>query len=79
VHNYQDKRRFFRPTEEKPPTESKSTSETAKQANPVKATPSSIASGRKSYSYDCAMCHGKEGAGDGDLAGDMHFEASRLP
>jgi hypothetical protein len=38
-----------KPTEEKPPTESKSTSETAKQANPVKATPSSIASGRKSY------------------------------
>jgi mono/diheme cytochrome c family protein len=63
-----------KPTEEKSPTESKSTSETAKQANPVKATRSSIASEKKSYSYDCAMCHGKEGAGDGDLAGDMHLK-----
>ena len=50
-----------------------STSETAKQVNPVKPTPSSIASGKKSYTYDCAMCHGKEGAGDGDLATDMHL------
>jgi mono/diheme cytochrome c family protein len=62
------------PTEEKPATESKSSSETAKQVNPVKSTPSSIASGKKSYTYDCAMCHGKEGAGDGDLAGDMHLK-----
>ena len=63
-----------KPTEEKPATESKSTSDTAKQQNPVKPTPSSIASGKKSYTYDCAMCHGKEGAGDGDLAGDMHLK-----
>jgi mono/diheme cytochrome c family protein len=63
-----------KPTEEKSAAESKSTSETAKQVNPVKPTPSSIASGKKSYTYDCAMCHGKEGAGDGDLAGDMHLK-----
>jgi mono/diheme cytochrome c family protein len=63
-----------KPTEEKSATESKSTSDTAKQENPVKPTPSSIASGKKSYTYDCAMCHGKEGAGDGDLAGDMHLK-----
>ncbi len=63
-----------KPTEEKPATESKSSSETGKQVNPVKPTPSSIASGKKSYTYDCAMCHGKEGAGDGDLAGDMHLK-----
>lgn len=63
-----------KPTEQKPATESNSKSETAKQGNPVQSTPSSIASGRKSYSYDCAMCHGKEGAGDGDLAGDMHLK-----
>jgi mono/diheme cytochrome c family protein len=63
-----------KPTEEKSATESKSTSDTAKQENPVKPIPSSIASGKKSYTYDCAMCHGKEGAGDGDLAGDMHLK-----
>jgi mono/diheme cytochrome c family protein len=62
-----------KPAEEKPAAESKSTSATAK-VNPVKPTPSSIASGKKSYTYDCAMCHGKEGAGDGDLAEGMHLK-----
>jgi mono/diheme cytochrome c family protein len=60
--------------EEKPAAESKSAPETPKRLNPVKPTPSSIASGKKSYTYDCAMCHGKEGAGDGDLAGQMHLK-----
>jgi mono/diheme cytochrome c family protein len=60
--------------EEKSAAESKSAPETAKRLNPVKPTPSSIASGKKSYTYDCAMCHGKEGAGDGDLAGQMHLK-----
>src|SRR5260370_13222160 len=63
-----------KPAEEKSATESKSPSDTAKQVNPVKPTPSSIASGKKSYTYDCAMCHGKEGGGDGDLATDMHLK-----
>jgi mono/diheme cytochrome c family protein len=63
-----------KPTEEKSTAESRSKSDTAKQVNPVPSTPSSIASGKKSYSYDCAMCHEKEGAGDGDLAGDMHLK-----
>ena len=63
-----------KPAEEKSTAESKSTSETAKRVNPVKSTPSSIASGKASYTYDCALCHGKEGAGDGDLAGDMHLK-----
>ena len=40
----------------------------------MKPTPDSIASGNKTYTYDCAMCHGKEGAGDGDLAQDMHLK-----
>ena len=63
-----------KPAEEKSAAESKPTSEAAKQVNPVKSIPSSIASGKKSYTYDCAMCHGKEGAGDGDLATDMHLK-----
>jgi mono/diheme cytochrome c family protein len=62
--------------EEKPAAavEAKSTAEAGKLANPVKATPSSIAAGQKAYGFDCAMCHGKEGAGDGDLAADMKLK-----
>jgi mono/diheme cytochrome c family protein len=43
----------------------------AAKVNPVKPTPVSLASGKKTYGTDCAMCHGKTGAGDGDLATDM--------
>jgi mono/diheme cytochrome c family protein len=40
------------------------------QGNPVKATPESIAQGKKYYGYDCAMCHGENGDGKGDVAVD---------
>jgi mono/diheme cytochrome c family protein len=40
------------------------------QVNPVKATPESIAQGKKYYGYDCAMCHGENGDGKGDVAVD---------
>jgi mono/diheme cytochrome c family protein len=42
--------------------------EAARQANPVKPTQESIAQGKKYYGYDCAMCHGANGDGKGDLA-----------
>ncbi|HEV2490896.1 MAG TPA: c-type cytochrome [Candidatus Acidoferrales bacterium] len=45
--------------------------EDAKKANPVKATADSIAEGKRMYGYDCAMCHGENGDGKGDLATDM--------
>jgi mono/diheme cytochrome c family protein len=45
-----------------------------KLANPTKATAESIALGKKAYGTDCAMCHGKTGAGDGDLAADMKLK-----
>jgi len=38
------------------------------RANPVKPTEASIAAGAKFYSSQCAMCHGKDGDGKGDLA-----------
>ena len=62
--------------EEKPAAavEAKGAAEAGKLVNPVKATPTSIAAGQKSYGFDCAMCHGKEGAGDGDLATDMKLK-----
>src|ERR1035438_7179310 len=35
--------------------------------NPVKPTGESIAQGKKYYGYDCAMCHGQNGNGKGDV------------
>lgn len=43
----------------------------AAQSNPVKPTPEGLAHARKMYSYDCAMCHGANGDGKGDLAAEM--------
>ena len=63
-----------KPADEKPATEAKASSDTAKKDNPVKSSPTSLASGKKKFGQDCAMCHGKEGAGDGDLAEDMHLK-----
>jgi mono/diheme cytochrome c family protein len=39
--------------------------------NPVKATSESQAHARKVYGYDCALCHGANGNGKGDLVGDL--------
>jgi mono/diheme cytochrome c family protein len=64
-----------KPAEEKPATaDAKPASDSAKKENPVKPSPTSLASGKKKYSQDCAMCHGNEGGGDGDLAADMHLK-----
>jgi len=71
-------------TETKKPAEDKSGQaqgaggDTGKGANPVKATPESLAAGKKTFGLDCAMCHGKEGAGDGDLATDMKLKLRDL-
>ena len=40
----------------------------AQQVNPVKATSESLAQGKKYYGYDCAMCHGANGDGKGEVA-----------
>ena len=45
--------------------------EASRKENPVKATAESLARGKKQYGYDCAMCHGKDGNGKGDVAVDM--------
>ncbi len=44
--------------------------EAAHQVNPVKPTPESLAQGKKYYGYDCAMCHGANGNGKGEVAVD---------
>src|ERR1700683_5458118 len=45
--------------------------EASKLANPVKPTPASLSQGKKVYDVDCAVCHGEDGDGKGDLAADM--------
>jgi mono/diheme cytochrome c family protein len=52
-------------------TESAIPPEAAKETNPVKPTPASQAQAKKTYGYDCAMCHGADGDGKGDLAVEM--------
>ena len=39
--------------------------------NPVKATPEALARAKKQYGWDCAMCHGDNGDGKGDVAADQ--------
>jgi mono/diheme cytochrome c family protein len=68
-----------KPAEEKPAAaDAKPPSDSAKKENPVKSSPTSIASGKKKFGQDCAMCHGNEGGGDGDLAADMHLKLKDL-
>jgi mono/diheme cytochrome c family protein len=43
----------------------------AREPNPVKSTPESIAEGKKIYGYDCAQCHGATGDGKTDVAKDL--------
>jgi len=50
-----------------PPAEYKIPPEAANRSNPVKPSPESLARGKKIYSYDCAVCHGKNGDGKGDM------------
>jgi mono/diheme cytochrome c family protein len=48
--------------------------EALNQVNPVKPTGESLARAKKIYGYDCAMCHGVDGSGNGDLAKDMKLK-----
>ena len=46
----------------------------AAKQNPVKPTAESLARGKHQYTIDCAMCHGKEGDGKGDVAADLKLK-----
>ena len=54
--------------------EPKMTPEDVAKKNPVEPSAEGLAQARKQYGYDCAMCHGKDGDGKGDLAQDMKLE-----
>ena len=59
---------------EEPPAkapENKTPPEAAAKVNPVKPTAESLAKGKKVYAIDCAMCHGTNGDGKGDMASDI--------
>src|SRR5581483_11131540 len=43
----------------------------AKEANPVKSGPESLARAKRWWTMDCEMCHGKNGEGKGDTAKEM--------
>lgn len=62
------------PAETVTPAEYKIPPEALKQANPIKAAPQSLAQGKRMYGYDCAMCHGEEGDGKGDLVSSMNLK-----
>ena len=53
------------------PAASAMPSDAATLVNPVKPTPASQAHAKQIYGYDCAMCHGANGNGKGDVAADM--------
>jgi mono/diheme cytochrome c family protein len=44
--------------------------------NPVKPTPDNLAQAKKVFGYDCAMCHGADGDGKGDLAASMGLKVN---
>jgi mono/diheme cytochrome c family protein len=46
----------------------------ARMTNPVKPTPDSLARAKKIYGYDCAMCHGANGNGKGDVVEDLKLK-----
>ncbi|MGH9587062.1 MAG: c-type cytochrome [Acidobacteriaceae bacterium] len=43
----------------------------ATKTNPVHPTAAGLAQAKKMYGWDCAMCHGKDGAGNGDMASQL--------
>ncbi|HWY09411.1 MAG TPA: cytochrome c [Candidatus Acidoferrales bacterium] len=55
-------------------SEYKITQEDIDRKNPVKSTPESLTAGRKVYGFDCAMCHGEQGDGKGDLVESMKLK-----
>ncbi|HYL10730.1 MAG TPA: cytochrome c [Candidatus Acidoferrales bacterium] len=60
------------------PAEFKVPPEEAKRTNPTKATPQSLAEARRLYGFECAMCHGKDGDGKGDLVEQMKLQMQDL-
>jgi mono/diheme cytochrome c family protein len=54
-----------------PPAQSSIPAEATHMINPVKPTSESQAHAKKVYGYDCALCHGANGNGKGDVVTDL--------
>jgi mono/diheme cytochrome c family protein len=52
--------------------------EAVRKVNPVKPTAESTERGKKLYGYDCAMCHGKDGDGKGNVAEEEKLKIGDL-
>jgi mono/diheme cytochrome c family protein len=57
-----------------PPAETAIPADAAHMVNPVKPTPESQAHAKKVYGYDCALCHGENGNGKGDVVADLKLK-----
>jgi mono/diheme cytochrome c family protein len=57
-----------------PPADAAVPAEAAHMVNPVKPTPESQAHAKKVYGYDCALCHGENGNGKGDVVADLKLK-----
>lgn len=55
-------------------TTAKSPTSVTEEKNPIEVTPEKLAEAKKYFGYDCAMCHGPEGDGKGDLAASMKLK-----
>jgi mono/diheme cytochrome c family protein len=55
----------------RPDEEYKITPKDIARANPVKPTPEGLAAARRVFGYDCAMCHGAQGDGKGEVVESM--------
>jgi mono/diheme cytochrome c family protein len=56
------------------PAPAKIPEEAVKMVNPVKPSAAGLAHAKKLFGFDCAMCHGKDGDGQGDLAQEMKLK-----
>ena len=67
---------FAQQSKDKPATDSNAPipADAAAKKNPVKPTTENLAEARKLYGYHCAMCHGKDGDGKGDLGVEMKLD-----
>jgi mono/diheme cytochrome c family protein len=50
----------------------------AQKKNPIVATESSLAAGRKIFSKTCVMCHGKTGDADGPAVIELNIHPAKL-
>ncbi|MGB9205261.1 MAG: cytochrome c [Terriglobales bacterium] len=57
---------------------SNSSSNSAQPEFPRIRRSESLARAKKMYGYDCAMCHGADGAGKGELASEMKLTLSDM-